>query len=252
MKFSTAFFTTISANTIFTNAAPRSVHPGASNLFNILTFKANAAGFGDIDVEDLLKYGCHCNIYDGLEKGIGKPVDSVDSACKRYYECITCTEMKTSSASEPCVWSDTTYEVGSDENGLACPEEINSGLDSTGCSLDICKCNMQFADDIVAQLESYSEDNTHSNGFDKEAMCEASGQGLGGDLKCCGQNPFYNLYRDGNGIRECCKGRVLNTMTNECCDGNVSPIGTCSNGGGGNDGGNNSGNNGGNGGNSGY
>jgi hypothetical protein len=78
MKFSTAFFTTISANTIFTNAAPRSVHPGASNLFNILTFKANAAGFGDIDIEDLLKYGCHCNIFDGLEKGVGKPVDSVD------------------------------------------------------------------------------------------------------------------------------------------------------------------------------
>ena len=79
MKFSIAFLTnTISANTIFSNAAPRSVHPGASNLFNLITFKASAAGFGDIDVEHLLKYGCHCNIYDGLEKGLGKPVDSVD------------------------------------------------------------------------------------------------------------------------------------------------------------------------------
>jgi hypothetical protein len=81
--------------------------------------------------------------------------------------------MKASSPSEPCVWSDTRYEVGSDENGLACPEEINAGLDSTGCSLDICKCNMQFADDIVAQLESYSDENTHSSGFDEETMCQA-------------------------------------------------------------------------------
>ena len=71
------------------------------------------------------------------------------------------------------ICSDTRYEVGSDKNGLACPEEINAALDSTGCSLDICKCNMQFADAIVAQLENYSDENTHSSGFDKETVCQA-------------------------------------------------------------------------------
>ena len=171
MKFSIIFFSTISANPALLGAAPRSVHPSASNLFNIITFKANAAGFGDIDVEDLLKYGCHCNIYDGLEKGLGKPVDGIDSACKRYYECVTCTEMKRSTNSEACIWSETTYEIGSDENGLACPANINEGLDSTGCSQEICQCNIQLADDLVAKLESFSNDNTHSGGFDKESMC---------------------------------------------------------------------------------
>ena len=69
-------------------------------------------------VNDVLSYGCWCQIRNqeaqGIVPGHGTPVDELDAACKRWHQCRACTAIDFSieNSCDPNTYID--YEVGFD------------------------------------------------------------------------------------------------------------------------------------------
>lgn len=44
--------------------------------------------------DQILEYGCHCNLLDTeIKQGVGEPVDAIDEACRDWRRCRACTRM---------------------------------------------------------------------------------------------------------------------------------------------------------------
>ena len=68
-------------------------------------------------VDDMLSYGCWCQIRnkeaEGIVPGRGQPVDELDAACRAWHQCRACTTVDFSDE-ETCIPNDVAYEVGFD------------------------------------------------------------------------------------------------------------------------------------------
>jgi hypothetical protein len=65
-----------------------------------------------ISVEDILNYGCLCNLKGSskeLRKGLGRALDAFDSACQQWQQCHTCTQMDDMDCPDPLFVN---YETG--------------------------------------------------------------------------------------------------------------------------------------------
>ena len=56
----------------------RSVHPSASQLWNMLAWQRDVLGMAG-DPDQMINYGCYCQLYNGPVTGRGEPVDEFDA-----------------------------------------------------------------------------------------------------------------------------------------------------------------------------
>ena len=117
-------------------------------------------------------YGCHCFALDDRPMsgmGKGKPVDELDSLCKRYKDCQKCARRR---YGEDCVGETTKYNwerVTSNEQ-IKCSDRRDS------CQRATCECDRLFALDVDRVKDAFNRDNHifwSRTGFEPEERCIA-------------------------------------------------------------------------------
>ena len=69
------------------------------------------------------------------DPGFGPPVDALDTACKRYKDCLRCVMTM---HGDLCVKEYTKYELGNASNGYC------GGNQDESCERALCECDLQF------------------------------------------------------------------------------------------------------------
>jgi len=154
------------------------------------------------------QYGCHCIIRaDQLNlHGIGKPVDALDNACRKFKNCLKCVKRENG---KECTDQNTVYSYRLRKKGN---NFVSSNKKGT-CERDTFNCDHQFAQDLSRTVGNYTEkfhqflgpfDNTDYNN------CVSAGA-ADHDPGCCGgRNRAWTLYNK-LGTSQCCKdGSVKN------------------------------------------
>lgn len=168
-------------------------------------------------------YGCHCMVNgpNDMMSGAGQPVDKVDSACKRHQECISCA--MADFGADVCPWwkpykMSAMQDTETGEKVLVCDDAPNF------CKRSLCECDTQLAQDLYNERNSYDRDFHHRYGTFNKEECRSNNRGSvsgnggsekklnAGESKCCGSNPARFPY---------------SSNKQECCDGQLSAIGTC-------------------------
>merc|ERR1711990_876031 len=114
------------------------------SLYQIFQFYMGNKGQDFSKVDDMLSYGCWCQIRnqeaEGIVPGHGTPVDELDAACKRWHQCRACTTVDFSTDGT-CVPNDVAYEVGFDPVTM----RIDCQFNPDECSTMNCGCDEQVA-----------------------------------------------------------------------------------------------------------
>lgn len=186
--------------------------------------------------KELKRYGCWCWVNgkeDGrtLTKGTGKPVDEIDSACKRLFQCYQCAE-EDFGGQGACDYVTTRYDKSQEFDPITGEKEIVCNEPANTCENSLCECDRQFAYEYgAAIIADVRNDNFHQdNGFDPydENSC-TSGNGVKeeGDRQCCGSYPkrFPIVVNDGHA---CCEGanKSYDPNMHECCNDEVVALGS--------------------------
>ena len=185
-------------------------------------------------------YGCWClpdATHDLHATGMGKPVDSIDAACKRQYQCYECAGMD--HPGRDCDESNTqynyelTYDSDDPDNnmkkGIVCLDDPTN--EKLSCRRSICECDKKLAEDLREHFSVWTVDHHMEQGtFDRSVCKDSRGTGGNGghtERECCGSYPDRFPYSAGAG-RSCC-GQVTYNPNLHCCDDNnsVQSLGSC-------------------------
>lgn len=188
--------------------------------------------------KELKRYGCWCWVngkIDGktLTQGTGKPVDEIDSACKRLFQCYQCAN---SDFGETCDYVSTRYDKSQEIDTITGEKSITCNEDENTCERSLCECDRQFAVEYGVAVNSgkwnsefhqeYSTDNNWDP-YNKD-NCKNDGVREEGDKKCCGNYPFrFPMVENAN--RNCCEGagKSYDPNMHECCNDEVVAWGSC-------------------------
>jgi len=186
--------------------------------------------------KQLKRYGCWCWVNgkeDGrtLTQGLGKPVDEVDSACKRLFQCYQCAQKDFGEGS--CDYVTTRYDKKQTMDLTTGEKSIVCNEDEGTCERSLCECDRQFAIEYGQYAESQDLDSFHQEGagafdpWDKNS-CSSDGVKEEGERKCCGSFPkrFPIVVNDD---RKCCEGagKSYDPNMHECCNDEVVAWGSC-------------------------
>merc|ERR1712080_65756 len=97
-------------------------------------------------------YGCNCLILGDRpmsDPGKGRPVDELDSVCKVYKDCQKCVQMK---FGENCIGEMVKYKWGIKSHDVFCKDKADT------CERALCECDLQFAQDMPAHRDVYTDD----------------------------------------------------------------------------------------------
>merc|ERR1712136_103061 len=214
------------------------------SLYQIFQFYMGSKGQDFSKVDDMLSYGCWCQIRnqeaEGIVPGHGTPVDELDAACKRWHQCRACTTVDFSTEGT-CVPNDVAYEVGFDP----VTQRIDCQFNPDECSTMNCGCDEQMAFTLTEQFARGLFDEAFltladGSGFDHAGQCHAptpnpDNNNNGGDdgpvveaLQCCGTYPNRFEFLTHGGSRSCCGEVTYNTNKHDCCAGGfLGAIGSC-------------------------
>jgi len=175
-------------------------------------------------------YGCWCDIENGLKVGAGAPVNALDSACRdlhRNYDCMTlddptCLPRELDASIEE-------YNVPiSALSPLKNPEDECADHNdpiSNPCAYKTCLVEAHFLRTAVTPVyagdldwinmwNDNSKQHAPAGWFNPVAnQCLNNNPPTAKDRECCGEHPSrfpYNTYRA------------------QCCNGEISPLGSCS------------------------
>ena len=153
-------------------------------------------------------HGCWCG-QNAIRSG--EPVDILDSACKKFYECLRCVKIVKN-----------------------CEETEIFSPDKTVCNNDADLCALDF----ISKLQNISFQNEFSNqncDHDNANFRTKFENSNDVDLSCCGNSVLnYFPYRKNNDRNKCCgpdeggKFKTYDSAFYDCCDGQVKQIGACS------------------------
>jgi len=92
-------------------------------------------------------YGCYCVAPSDETKNRGKPVDEIDSACKRHNMCYACAFSDFSTRKEECNPKQTGYkysikDVGAEKPAITCLNDKNT------CQYAACSCDKALAEEL--------------------------------------------------------------------------------------------------------
>lgn len=188
-------------------------------------------------------YGCYCfsDAQYELDAGKGRPVDSIDAACKSFHQCYRCVnkDFVQEAGQENCDGSSRSYRFKGVVDAVTATKQIVCLNNRGSCKRAICECDKALAEDL-SDLEFKWDIMNHQRwgGFNKEQQC----QGLGsarkarsiegtGVQQCCGEYPNRYIYtsegKDGS-RRGCCSGKTFDLQGHlECCEGSLMPVGQC-------------------------
>lgn len=187
---------------------------------------AEYLGMSPADTKDLLKgYGCYCYVQDQNAVGPafsynGEPLDELDALCKKLYRAQKCIDLDATAGNwnKNCDIMDS-FKIYEDGNGgLTCEEpQGQDNTDRADCKLHMCYLELDFTGKIADLFNSgwdYQESMKGWSASDYQANCvkQPSNTGSNTELSCCGEG----LER-----------KTFNTMVNQCCNEEVTSIGSC-------------------------
>lgn len=159
-------------------------------------------------------YGCHCLMLSDRAmstRGVGRPVDELDSLCKDYKECVHCAKME---FGNECIPEAVKYKWFVNENGIAKVREAPGT-----CERALYECDNMYATRLrdSGAMSVFTTDYHgfwSTTGFNHKTDCEKRpGQSV---PECCGgyDKPYF-LYNTLNTNKQCCAdGTVQKTCTN--------------------------------------
>lgn len=185
-------------------------------------------------------YGCWClpdADHADFTPRFGKPVDEIDSACKRMAQCYDCAK---SDHGESCDSSSVgyKYELHNDpndpnnhwKNSIVCTDDPVK----KGCKRSICECDKKLSEDLRENFGFWVQGHHQTQGDFDTSMCQVEHCTSGncqarGPVECCGDNTGPRFpYRSNNGQRKCCGNKTYDSTVQECCsDGDVRFMGAC-------------------------
>ena len=134
----------------------------------------------------------------------GTPVDSLDTACKNYKDCLECAKR---THGDMCIGEYVHYGL----RGATCKDEPGS------CGRALCECDAAFAKSHNEAKEVWDQDYHmfwSTSGWDFQMECVATGSGGSVESQCCETDTTAAI--------------LFNSHTKECCaNGAVKPIGEC-------------------------
>jgi len=183
------------------------------------------------DMDLINEYGCWCYFESGHGSGKGKPVDEIDTLCKRLHDGYTCAIMDAQDQGSECTPWEIPYNsaVGS---GMIQDMDIATiraecdvqNPDLTSCGNWVCKIEGYFVQQLVLYFTHgglINHDHRHANGFNVNVDCPVS-TGIKSEKACCDEYPLRFPFKTYNGARDCCYTHTFNTNLYQCCaDGRV-------------------------------
>jgi len=188
-------------------------------------------------------YGCYCfsDAQYELDAGKGKPVDAIDSACKRFHQCYRCIEKDfvEDKQQSNCEGTNRSYRFKGIIDPVTQQKQIICLNNEGSCKRAICECDKKLAEEMSGlEFKWNIVHHQRWGGFNKDQQCSganeraARAEPLGtGEQRCCGDYPNRFLYVHSNkdgGRHGCCRGKTFDINGHlECCSGNLVPVGTC-------------------------
>jgi hypothetical protein len=182
------------------------------------------------DMDLINQYGCWCYFQDGHGAGHGKPVDEIDTLCKRLHDGYTCIMMDSLDLGSECTPWDIDYNsaVGTgmiqDMDIATIRAECDVQNPENGCPNWTCKVEGYFIQQLVLYFTHgglIDHNNRHENGFNPRVDCPTS-TGIKSEKACCDEYPLRFPFKTYNGSRDCCYSKTFNTNLYQCCpDGRV-------------------------------
>ena len=183
------------------------------------------------DMDLINEYGCWCYFQDAHGSGKGKPVDEIDTLCKRLHDGYTCAIMDAIDQGDECTPWDIPYNsaVGSgmiqDMDIATIRAECDVQNPNTNdCANWVCKIEGYFVQQLVLYFTHgglINHDHRHANGFNPNTDCPVS-TGIKSEKACCDEYPLRFPFKTYNGSRDCCYTHTFNTNLYQCCgDGKV-------------------------------
>lgn len=183
------------------------------------------------DMDLINEYGCWCYFQNGHGSGRGKPVDEIDTLCKRLHDGYTCAIMDAQDQGSECTPWEIEYNsaVGS---GMIQDMDISTiraecdvqNPDTAACGNWVCKIEGYFVQQLVLYFTHgglINHGNRHANGFNVNLDCPVS-TGIKSEKACCDEYPLRFPFKTYNGARDCCYSHTFNTNLYQCCpDGRV-------------------------------
>merc|ERR1712178_244361 len=140
-------------------------------------------GITQSDMDLINEYGCWCYFQDGPGAGKGKPVDEIDTLCKRLHDGYTCIQMDSLDLGAECTPWDIDYNsaVGSgmiqDMDIATIRAECDVQNPENGCPNWTCKVEGYFIQQLVLYFTHgglIDHNNRHANGFNPQVDCPVS------------------------------------------------------------------------------
>ena len=101
---------------------------------------------------------------------------------------------------------------------------------NTECEQNTCLCDVELADQLIANIGHFDSSNANSSGFDATVECFAGNNNHAKPNTCCGAYPTRFPFHSKGGERGCCGGLyTYSTSAMDCCsDGTLELLGQCS------------------------
>lgn len=191
-------------------------------------------------------YGCYCVAPSDPKKNRGRPVDAIDSACKRHNMCYQCAYADFSNARRECNPKQMGYQYRINKNVETGNIKIECTNSQDTCAYATCMCDKALADELgnlamkgtLAEKDNRNYDaakcgasptrsdpspegvfNDDMGAFDFENQITFLTEPEGADVpqQCCGVYPQRFPYK--SSTHECCS---IGGATEE-----LKPLGTC-------------------------
>lgn len=187
-------------------------------------------------------YGCWClpdEDHAEYTPAYGKPVDEVDSSCKRMAQCYECGKMD---HGDTCESSHVAYKYellsdeadGEKDNWKRSIKCLDNPVGKKACKRSICECDKKLAEDLRTNYGFWIQGHHQTQGdFDTSQCvvdhCTGPNCQARGPLACCGPHDQPRFpYRTNFGQRKCCGNKTYDADLQECCsDGEIKFMGAC-------------------------
>lgn len=187
------------------------------------------------DLSKIDDYGCHCIFGTNWRHGRGKPLNSVDYACKDLTNCYKCIFMDETyfynpekEKEERCdpTRQDFNFPSYEDAKNFGILEACQAVNNNDSCLSKLCSCDTKFTINLIDQFFnglqfdlSVKHDGINSLFF--EDNCPIAPITGRPEKSCCGEYPTRFPYRVDKG-RACCNGKTYEVNVHYCCDNRLS------------------------------